>query len=38
VRYDPDALTNLIAKPEHVTEVAMLEKAMTWQSEAGFTA
>ncbi len=28
VRYDPDALTNLIAKPENATQVADLEKAM----------
>lgn len=28
VKYDPDALTNLIAKPEHAAQVAMLEKAM----------
>ncbi|MBL9130351.1 MAG: sulfatase [Verrucomicrobiaceae bacterium] len=28
VRYDPDALTNLIAKPENATQVATLEKAM----------
>ena len=28
VRYDPDALTNLIAKPENATQVAALEKAM----------
>jgi len=28
VRYDPDALTNLIAKPEHAVQVAILEKAM----------
>lgn len=28
VHYDPDALTNLIAKPEHAAQVAMLEKAM----------
>lgn len=28
VRYDPDALTNLIAKPEHAEQVAALEKAM----------
>ena len=27
VKYDPDALTNLIAKPEHAAQVAMLEKA-----------
>ncbi len=28
VRYDPDALTNLIAKPERSTQVATLEKAL----------
>ena len=28
VKYDPDALTNLIAKPEHATQVAALEKAL----------
>ena len=28
VRYDPDALTNLIAKPENATQVSMLEKAL----------
>jgi N-sulfoglucosamine sulfohydrolase len=28
VRYDPDALTNLIAKPEHTQRVAELEKAL----------
>ncbi|MFN0078353.1 MAG: sulfatase [Prosthecobacter sp.] len=28
VRYDPEALTNLIATPEHATQVAVLEKAM----------
>jgi N-sulfoglucosamine sulfohydrolase len=28
VSYDPDALTNLIAKPEHATQIATLEKAM----------
>jgi N-sulfoglucosamine sulfohydrolase len=28
VKYDPDALTNLIAKPEHAAQAAMLEKAM----------
>jgi N-sulfoglucosamine sulfohydrolase len=28
VRYDPDALTNLIDKPEHAKQVAALEKAM----------
>lgn len=28
VRYDPDALTNLIAKPENAAQVAMLEKAL----------
>lgn len=28
IRYDPDALTNLIDKPEHATQVAALEKAM----------
>lgn len=28
VRYDPDALTNLIADPAHTKEVAALEKAM----------
>lgn len=28
VRYDPDALTNLIAKPEHTERVAELEKAL----------
>ncbi|MCF7790317.1 MAG: sulfatase [Prosthecobacter sp.] len=28
VSYDPDALTNLIAKPENATQVADLEKAM----------
>jgi N-sulfoglucosamine sulfohydrolase len=28
VRYDPDALTNLIAKPEHAAQVTMLEKAL----------
>ncbi len=28
VRYDPDALTNLIAKPEHSAQVTMLEKAL----------
>jgi len=28
VRYDPDALTNLIAKPENAAQVATLEKAM----------
>ena len=28
VRYDPDALTNLIARPENATQVAMLEKAL----------
>ncbi|WP_395749656.1 sulfatase [Prosthecobacter sp.] len=28
VSYDPDALTNLIAKPEHAKQVAALEKAM----------
>lgn len=28
VRYDPDALTNLIADPAHKTQVAALEKAM----------
>lgn len=28
VRYDPDALTNLISKPENATQVATLEKAM----------
>ncbi len=28
VSYDPDALTNLIAKPENATQVASLEKAM----------
>lgn len=28
VRYDPDALSNLIAKPENAAQVAMLEKAM----------
>lgn len=28
VRYDPDALTNLIAKPENAAQVTMLEKAL----------
>jgi N-sulfoglucosamine sulfohydrolase len=28
VRYDPDALTNLISKPENASQVATLEKAM----------
>ncbi len=28
VRYDPDALTNLIAKPEKAAQVATLEKAL----------
>lgn len=28
VRYDPDALTNLIAKPEHAGQVTALEKAL----------
>ncbi|MCA1964961.1 MAG: sulfatase [Prosthecobacter sp.] len=28
VHYDPDALTNLIAKPEHAAQVSMLEKAL----------
>lgn len=28
VRYDPDALTNLIAKPEHAAQVTILEKAL----------
>jgi len=28
VRYDPDALTNLVDSPEHATQVAALEKAM----------
>jgi N-sulfoglucosamine sulfohydrolase len=28
VRYDPDALTNLIGKPESATQLATLEKAM----------
>ncbi len=28
VKYDPDALTNLIAKPENAAQVAMLEKAL----------
>ncbi len=28
VSYDPDALTNLIAKPEHAAQIATLEKAM----------
>jgi N-sulfoglucosamine sulfohydrolase len=28
VRYDPDALTNLIGKPESATQVATMEKAM----------
>jgi len=28
VRYDPDALTNLIAKPENAAQVATLEQAM----------
>ncbi|MFO1483765.1 MAG: sulfatase [Verrucomicrobiaceae bacterium] len=28
VRYDPDALTNLIAKPENAAQAAILEKAM----------
>lgn len=28
VRYDPDALTNLIAKPENAAQVAVLEKAL----------
>lgn len=28
VRYDPDALTNLIAKPENTAQVAVLEKAL----------
>lgn len=28
VRYDPDALTNLIAKPENAAQVATLEKAL----------
>lgn len=28
VRYDPDALANLIAKPEHAAQVALLEKAL----------
>lgn len=28
VRYDPDALTNLIAKPENAAQVASLEKAL----------
>lgn len=28
VSYDPDALTNVITKPEHAAQVAVLEKAM----------
>lgn len=28
VSYDPDALTNLIAKPEHAAQIATLEQAM----------
>jgi N-sulfoglucosamine sulfohydrolase len=28
VKYDPDALTNLIAKPEHAAQVESLEKAL----------
>lgn len=28
VRYDPDALTNLIAKPENTAQVTLLEKAL----------
>lgn len=28
VKYDPDALTNLIAKPEHAAQIAVLEKAL----------
>jgi N-sulfoglucosamine sulfohydrolase len=28
VRYDPDALTNLVTKPEHAAQVAVLEKAL----------
>lgn len=28
VKYDPDALTNLIAKPENAAQVAVLEKAL----------
>ncbi len=36
VRYDPDALTNLIAKPENAAQVAVLEKAMEdWMVRTG---
>ena len=36
VRYDPDALTNLIDKTEHTTQVAMLEQAMeAWMVRTG---
>lgn len=28
VRYDPDALTNLVTKPEHAAQVAVLEKSL----------
>jgi len=36
VRYDPDALTNLIDKPEHSTQVADLEKALEdWMVRTG---
>ena len=35
VRYDPDALTNLIAKPENAAQVATLEKALEdWMVKA----
>lgn len=36
VKYDPDALTNLIAKPENATQVTMLEKALEdWMARTG---
>ncbi len=36
VRYDPDALTNLIAKPENAAQVAVLEKAFEeWMVRTG---
>jgi N-sulfoglucosamine sulfohydrolase len=36
VRYDPDALTNLISKPENAAQVAVLEKALEdWMARTG---
>jgi N-sulfoglucosamine sulfohydrolase len=36
VRYDPDALSNLIDKPDHATQVAELEKALQdWMIRTG---